>query len=225
MNQHILTLIALGLGADFSARAAVLFSNFGPGDDFSNIGRVVEGPAGGGIGDVDQAVSFRVGPAPWLVTDAEVGIWVNEPPNAGTGPLDIFLASDAGGVPGAALQTANLNINVTGKQIAMAPLGGLILDANTTYWLVVDGEGTFSGSYLFNTIGDIGDTAGRTDGFPWNLREDDDRYALRLNGRVIPEPSALASAAVTLLGAVGFVRFQRRRTSPKVAVTQGETTR
>ncbi len=185
--------------------AATIFNNFGPGDTFGNGGRIVQGPAVGTIGDVNQAASFTVGATDFLLTDIYLGIHVDDPPNVGTGPLDILLAADAGGSPGATLRTLPINVNSTGKQVITVTDGMQVLSANTTYWIIADGEGSFNGSWNFNSIGDVGLTAGQTEGNPWNLRPMDDRYALRVEGRVVPEP---ASGLLLLLSAAGalFVR-------------------
>src|SRR6201999_3812669 len=90
------------------AHATIVFSNFGPGLSFPDVGRVLQGPLVGNIADIDQAASFINGPFTTVVTDVKLGIYVDSPTNSpfdGRGPLDIIIASDAGGLPGAALQT------------------------------------------------------------------------------------------------------------------------
>ncbi len=190
-----------------STQAATIFNNFGPGDTFSNGGRIVQGPAVGTIGDVNQAASFTVGATDFLLTDIYLGIHVNDPPNVGTGPLDILVAADAGGSPGGILRTLPINVNSTGKQVITVVDGAQILSANTTYWIIADGEGSFDGSWNFNSIGDVGLTAGQTEGNPWNLRPMDDRYALRVEGRVVPEPT---SGFLTVLSAAGAWAIGRK---------------
>ena len=192
-----------------TANAAIVFSNFGPGDTFGNTGRVLEGPAVGSIGDVNQAASFTVGPTDFMLTDVSLGIFVRDSPVVGTGPIDVLLAADAGGVPGATLRTLPINVNSTGKQvITVVDDGSQMLDANTTYWIVADAEGGFSGSWNFNSTGDIGPTAGQTEGFPWNPRPMDDRYALRVEGRAVPEP---ASCVFLVLGSLGMLALRQVR--------------
>ena len=175
-----------------SANAAVIFDNFGPGDTFSVGGRVVQGPGVGTIGDVNQASSFTVGPANHLLTSVSLGISVMNPPQDGPGPIDVVIAADAGGVPGASLRTLSTNVGAVGDQVVTLPDDGTLeLDANTTYWVIMDGEGDFNGSWRFNTTGDIGLTAGQTEPHPWNPRAPEERYALRVEGDVaVPEPTA-----------------------------------
>lgn len=203
-------LVALTLaGGAVDARAAIIFNNFGPGDDFANGGRVVDGGgAPGSIGNIDQAASFTVGATDQMADTISLGIWVNEAPNVGTGPVDIVLAADTGAGPGAALKTYSANLNSTGKQLLTVSGDPVPLDANTTYWVVMDAHDEFRGSWNFNTTGDFGLTAGRSDLNPWNLRPDDQRYSLRVEGPAVPEP---ASLAVLGMGAMLVAGRRRRR--------------
>lgn len=203
--------VFLGLGLPGSASAATIFDNFGPGNSFSASGRIVQGPAVGTIGDVDQASSFTVGATDFLLTNISLGINVQSPPNVGTGPLDVLLTTDAGGSPGAVLRTLPINVNSTGEQVITVVDGTQILDANTTYWVVADGMGEFDGSWRFNDTGDVGLTAGRSNGNPWNVRPADDRYALRVEGRVVPEPATPWLLSLGL-GSLGIMR--RRNLAP-----------
>jgi hypothetical protein len=202
---------ALTLTLATAAKADVIFSNFGAGDAFGNSGRILEGEDVNSTADVDQAASFSVGASSYMLTDVALGIFVRDTPSIGTGPLDILIAEDDGGVPGNVLRTLAKNVNATGKQVlAAADDGSLMLNANSIYWVIADGKDTFDGSWNFNSIGDVGDTAGRTDNGPWNLRPDDDRYALRVEGRLVPEPATLSLLG---LGAMGLLALGRRRES------------
>ena len=202
-----LSAIFIALAFVGSAHAAVIFNNLGPGNSFSAGGRIVQGPAVGTIGDVNQAAQFTVGPTDAFLTSISLGMNVNDPPNSGTGPIDIVLAADAGGAPGATIRTLSTNAGVTGEQlIVVADDGSQLLSANTSYWVIADGEGTFDGSWRSNSIGDMGITAGQTEPNPWNVRPIEDRYAFRVEGRFVPEPGALPLLGVAMLG---LVRLRR----------------
>ncbi len=194
-----------------TSRADIVFNNFGAGDSFSASGRIIQGESVGTIGNVDQAAAFTVGAIPARLTGITLGIGVDGPPNTGTGPLDIILAADAAGSPGAALRTLPLNVNSTGDQTVSVSDGGtLVLAANTTYWVIADGKTTFDGAWRFNNIGDVGLTAGRSNLGAWNLRPDDDRYAFRVEGRpAVPEPATIFLCATALAGLASGVRRQR----------------
>src|SRR3954452_23392759 len=97
-----------------ATRADVVFDNFGPGMSFPDVGRILQGESVNNIGNVDQAASFITGANEVFVTDAKLSIyvsWRDNSPFDGRGPLDIIIASDAAGMPGAAISTRTLNLN------------------------------------------------------------------------------------------------------------------
>jgi hypothetical protein len=190
------------------ASGAVVFNNFGPLNAFGNSGRLVQGPDVNTIGDVDQAVKFTVGAGkPFDLTSASLGIYAVSSPAIGTGPVAVQLAADSAGLPGAVLASTTVNVNATGKQMITANFPGLQqLNANTSYWVIMNGQTTFDGAWYYNSTGDTGPTAGRSDGFPWNLHADNTRMALRVEGNVVPEP-AMAGLVCTAIALVG----RRRR--------------
>ncbi|TWT95219.1 hypothetical protein Pla108_33620 [Botrimarina colliarenosi] len=211
IQRTLLTLgVALAAGAACGrSDAAVIFNNLGPGDSFSASGRIVQGPSVGTIGDVNQGSTFTVGPADAYLTSVSLGVSVNSSPSVGTGPIDVKIAADAGGSPGAILRTLSTSLGSTGDQLVTLPDdGSLLLSAGATYWVLMDGEGDFDGSWRFNDTGDIGVTAGQSEPNPWNVRPPEERYALRVDGRVaVPEPTAVVLA---LLGAVAAGTTRRR---------------
>jgi hypothetical protein len=187
-----------------SSHATIVFSNFGPGLSFPDVGRLLQGPLVGNIADVDQAAYFINGPFTTFVTDVKLGIYVDSPTNSpfdGRGPLDIIIASDAGGLPGAALNTTSLNPNTFLSQIADAPIGAsVILAPNTKYWIIADAKGTFDGAWEDNPIGDHAADAGRSNNGPWSLHSANDlRRVFQVEGRTIPEPTFLGLLATAFL--------------------------
>jgi hypothetical protein len=208
-SRHIsIATLWLVVGTAFTARADIVFNNFGAGDAFSDSGRLLQGESVGTIANVDQAVAFVVGANSYKLTSISLGIFADTSPNVGTGPLNVVLASDSGGLPGASLANQVLNVNTTGKQVVTATFGGSTqLNANTTYWVIADAQTTFDGSWNFNSIGDKGNTAGRSNNGPWDLRVNDDRMALRVQGTLVPEPASLAVIA----GMLGLILRRPRR--------------
>jgi hypothetical protein len=191
------------------ARGDIIFNNFGAGDTFGNSGLLLQGPTAGFIGDVNQAAGFTIGATDVLLTSVQLGINSGGPGPA-TGPIDVLLAANAGGLPGATLASSLVNVNMTGKQVISAPYNGTLqLAANTTYWVVADAEGMFDGGWNFNTTGDMGLTAGQTEGNPWNLHAEDQRFAFRVQGRLVPEPASIVLVACGVIAVVVCVRRRR----------------
>jgi PEP-CTERM motif len=204
----VICVAALTISLVSVANADIVFNNFGAGDAFGNSGLLLQGPAVGTIGDVNQAAAFTVGPTGAMLTSIQLGISTGGP-GPGTGPIDVLLAADAAGLPGATLRSSLVNVNMTGKQVISAPFdGSLLLAANTTYWVVADAEGTFDGGWYLNTTGNTGPTAGQTEGFPWNLHAADQRFAFRVQGRLVPEPASLVLSAS---GVIAVLACGRRR--------------
>lgn len=194
-----------------TTRADVVFNNLGAGDTFSAIGRILQGESVGTIGDVDQAAAFTVGASPAYLTSITLGLGVSSSPSDGTGPLDVILAADSAGLPGAAIRTLSTIINSTGDQAVTVPDGGtVLLGANTTYWVIADGKTSFDGAWRFNSTGDQGPTAGRSNNGAWNLHSiDGERYAFRVEGRLVPEPATVVLFGTALAGILCCVRHQR----------------
>jgi hypothetical protein len=187
-------------------RADVVYNNLGPGDTFSASGRILIGPDAGVFSDVNQAASFSVGPTAHHLTDVVLGLGVNEYPVKPFVPslVNVHIAADAAGSPGTVLLSLPYSIITMGDQaITVQDAGSLLLAANTDYWVIADAEGEFNGSWRFNDIGAMGLTAGQTAGNAWNLRPDDDMYALRIGGTPfqqnpsVPEPSAILLALLS----------------------------
>ena len=205
INSWIVMLlaVAISIASATLSPATIVFSNFGPGLSFPDVGRILQGPLVGNIADVDQAASFINGPFTTVVTDVKLGIYVDSPTNSpfdGRGPLDIIIASDAGGLPGAALHTTSLNPNTYLGQIADAPIGATVsLAPNTQYWIIADAKGTFDGAWEYNPINDFGPVAGRSNNGPWSLQNaNDPRLVFQVEGRTIPEPTTAAMIGLAL---------------------------
>jgi hypothetical protein len=200
-----------------ASRADVIFNNFGPGDTFPDVGRIIQGEAVNNIGDVDQAVGFTVpGSQNFDLTDVYIGLGIFDSPINGEGPINIDIAADSNGLPGGVLKTYTVNVNATGPQIAHGSGGSTLqLNANTQYWVIGDGKTTFEGGWEYNPSGEMGGpTAGRSDNGPWSLHLDDKtRMVMRLEGRELasPEPSSIIHFA---LGIVGIAPLRGRRNRP-----------
>jgi len=197
------------------SHADIIFDNFGPGFSFPDVGRILQGELVGNIANIDQAASFTTGQNGAFVTDVKLGIYVSSPANSpfdGRGPLDVIVASDAGGLPGAALSTTSLNVNNFLGQVVDAPVAGSVqLNANAQYWIIADAKGKFDGAWEFNPINDFGPAAGRSNNGPWSLHNaNDPRMVFQVEGRLVPEPTSIGFVATALVS-MAWMRMARRR--------------
>lgn len=195
----------LALAAASHGQAAVVFSNFGPGDSFNAVaGNLVLGENEITIGNIDQAMPFMVGGVDVSFTSAELALRHTGGPNS----LRVMVMSDAGGLPGATL----MSIPVAGVPgvpgiVEAVGLAALTLNANTQYWIAADATSNTELVWHRNSIGQFG-RAGRA-GWPvgpWNFNGNQESLAFRVNGRFVPAPATLA-----MLGLGGLVAGRRRR--------------
>lgn len=201
-NLAVMGLIGALMGCSAGvARGDVLFSSLGPGDSFDNSGgRVVTGENYVSFGNVDQAMPFTTGNSAAVLTSVEIGVYHS----SGDDSTDVFLMNNGGNVPGTTV-LASMSINNIGTFPAVlrtaTPGGSVQLDPNTTYWIVLDAHNDADLAWCFDTIG-INGYAGRSGNPPgaWNPEPNDQAMAMRINGRLIPEPAALSFlAALPLL--------------------------
>ena len=211
--RSVMTFFLLSFAAS-SAFADVIYNNLGPGDTFSFSGRILTGPDHISFGDINQAASFSVGPTAHYLTDVVLGLGVRDTPASPFVPssVNVVVREDNSGAPGAGLLTLPYPITTPGDQaITVQDAGSVMLAANTDYWVIADAQGGFDGAWRFNNQGAMGLTAGQTNGNAWNLRPNDEMYALRVNGNpVVPEPATLLLACSGLVGLLGFLSRYRR---------------
>ena len=84
--------------------------------------------------------------------------------------------------------------------------GTTVLQGGASYWISLSSDTSVPNSWIawnYNSTGDVGTRAHRTDGGPWQVFSGTDpRGAFRINGTPVPEPAAalaLAPASLTLL--------------------------
>lgn len=197
--------VALALIAASHANAAVVYSNFGPGNSFNAVGgNLVLGENEISIGNIDQAMSFSIGAVDVTFTSVELALRHNAGPNS----LNIIVMADAGGLPGAPLMTIPVaGVPAAPGIVEAVGLAAMTLNANTQYWIAADATGTTDITWHRNSIGQTG-RAGRA-GWPvgpWNFNANQDTLAFRVNGRFVPAPASLA-----MLGLGALVGARRRR--------------
>ncbi len=200
--------LVLVLGAAGPADAGVIYSNFGPGDSFAPEGELV----GGTSSSYDnRGTRFTVGATDYTFTSAEVPLQLI----GGANSVTFGLRADAGGLPGALLQTftaTNIPTTFPGGIVTFQATAPLLLSAGTSYWLTSELYPPLntSASWRIRITADLVPNALRENMDPWQL--DNNHVAFRINGdpvaTAVPEPASL-----TLLGAggLGLLVYARRR--------------
>ncbi len=188
--------------------STVIFSNLGPGDIFSNAGQLISGPTSI-FGDQDVGSQF-IAQKTAALDFMELALTSDNV----TPSLDVWLMSDAGGLPGSIVEAFSLsNVPHVSSCPPVCPVPPLTvatsvlhptLLAGTQYWIIASTSGN-TGSFRLNFTGDIG-TVGRVNGGPWIAAPLATASAFRVNGNdistAVPE---LASIWLLTLGIAGVL--------------------
>jgi hypothetical protein len=195
-----------------AAPGQVLFSDLGSGDSFDkNGGLAVTGENFVSFGNVDQAMPFTIGGSDALFTGAEIGLYHSD----GADSTDVLLVNSNGDVPGSTI-LASMSINNIGPNPAVlrtaTPGAPVSLNANTTYWIVLDAHSDADLAWCFDTTG-LNGVAGRSGNPPgaWDWDPTEQGLALRVDGTLVPEPAFVGCIAVLPL-----ILRRRRVASPAI---------
>lgn len=214
----VLVIISTCVALPAPARADVLFNNFHPVNNgyLGNTGWTVSN----GIDlmvHLEQAAVFTVPAGDHFLNSIELALGHLFGPNV----VHVTLRADANNAPGAAIQTVTvvdqINPMPTEPKNNFPPVvanfgGTSVLQGGTNYWVSLSSDTSVPNSWLawnYNTTGDLGLRAQRTDGGPWSTHTGDPRGAFRVNGTPVPEP---ACAAAMLVATLGLTLRRRPRT-------------
>jgi hypothetical protein len=197
-----------------AARADVIFNNFGPGDSYTtNQGWTISGPTGAPPGFV-QGDAFSIPAGPDLQLD-RIRLAVGHV----TGPNQVIvtLRADAGGLPGAVLETFNFtNLGAFGQNNPPLSADSVLhplLHAGAQYWLIADpGNAATWDAWSLNTVNDVGPHAQSQGGGPFtenNLT----RGAFEIFGSpaAVPEPATVTLLSTGALLLAGWRRWKGKR--------------
>lgn len=201
------TIVMAVMLSTMAARADTLYSTLGPSGEFdASNGYFVDGS---NFFNQVMASPFTVSSTATL-TNAMLGL---NNFSGGNNPVNLFVESDAGGMPGAilgALTQVGTIPPFNTQSLTTFTSTGLALTAGTVYWLVAQetDPGTEQAwDYAFNdatntiAFNQLGSTTG-----PWTTFSGTD-VAFQINGAPIPEPATFALLGTGLLvGVAGAVR-------------------
>ena len=189
-----------------AARAAVIFSNLGPGDSYI-------GNSGLTIDTAPRSVASAFTPTTAaLFGGVEAAIMRNPNFYAYTGNTDIALAADLGGSPGAIIEDlgvhptqADLGTTNSGSLVAASSSFHPLLAAGTQYWIVVapvDFGPTYytAAAWTFNNTGNANPVRTNFQNQGWQ-----DTGTLAPAFRIssyVPEPASLALLALSCVAVI-----------------------
>ena len=197
MNKLRIVGTALVLTLAVPSYADIIFSTLGTGGTYSSTAGYTVGyhPS-----ELDQADQFSfTGPNPYLLDTIELAVGLV----AGTNELDVWLMSDAGGEPGAIIEAfkfTNMGPWPTSPLLLGNSVGRPVLSPGTDYWLTASApriDDTWA-SWNLSLPTVLGTHAERPGAGTWSVTTSNTMAAFRVNGTVVPVPSAV------LLGILGL---------------------
>jgi hypothetical protein len=204
MRRMAWALAVAGLlgGLPGAARADLIFTNLGPGDSYNLVWGWAYGTTRSATDHFVSGDAFRAA-ATLVVDKVELPLWwVSD-----HAQVDVQLAADAGGKPGAVLDTFTLTTGTGTPRMALLSAGSVLhprLTAGTEYWLVVSSPYTNGGWEWGNSFGPhFSSDNGQT-----GIAEDAPQGAFRISGHLaaltVPEPPALLLGGLGVLGLCGY---------------------
>ena len=205
--------VAIGVLVSAPAFAAVVFNNFGPGDDYiGGGGNPVGVVSGNNYAWADRFESLVDGQVTRITTALVVD-------SASADVVTLTLYANESNAPGAVLwsQTFTNEMTYTYGETGVVDILGPTLTTGTSYWLAAYTPNPNRLTWHYNTIGDIvpayAELAQSYNGGAW-VTMNAKRHAFRIETGTtpeVPEPVSLAFFATGLAGVAGFAARRRIR--------------
>jgi hypothetical protein len=205
--------LACAFTASQPARAdLIVFSNLVSGGGYDGTTGYTIGNLGAGANYV-YAVEFTTSTGP--VRLSSISVALGEVGATGD-PVDISLASNSGGSPGAILESLQAavpgNYTTGGSLVTVNSVATPLLQANSQYWLEVSAVNSSQYfGWFFNSQGASGSVGVSTDGGMTYSVGPDTQGAFAIRGNLVPEPSSFVLCALAGLAVAGW-RFRHRTT-------------
>jgi hypothetical protein len=202
------------------ARADIIFNDFGPGGTYNtSTGYTISGPTSNVGTAFTQGNAFTITPtSDFLLQQVQLAVGLVSGPNE----VVVTLRADAGGKPGAVLESFTFNGqmgnfgNFNPPLVADSVLHPL-LEAGMPYWLIAEpGDPSTWAAWNLNSIGATGPRAISQAGGPFSVQTDT-LATFEITGTpfvpTVPEPSSLALLSLGGLALAGWRRWRKRATA------------
>jgi hypothetical protein len=110
-------------------------------------------------------------------------------PNLAGNVVDFSIHRDDGGRPGALVGAFRFNVSTTVQMLSGAPLGEIVLESATPYWLLGSSPRGQVNWNLANSV--FGRTVYRLRSDPWIVQEGTNVAAFAILGSPVPEPGSI----------------------------------
>lgn len=202
-----LTLLALLWGPGSTARADIIFSDFGPNNSYDPTDGWTFGSAGSSTLQ-DIAVSFRVGSQPVTLGEIDVAMGITNSPNT----VNLEIVPSVNGVPGPdsqALESFQLTNKLPffggdGPPLMIDSVLHPLLAANTIYWLVATALQPTQAMWNDNLLPYTEPFAYRINDGPWAAVATEGSPVFAILGSPVPEPATLCLLVVGVLGLFAY---------------------
>jgi hypothetical protein len=211
MKRFRVAALALFVVAAGQARADVLYNNFGPGDTYDTRDAAIIGRFPGDTVTWVQGDPFRVTGADYTLDRLTLALGWFSGPNQ----VDVQFRADAGGLPGAVIESFHLTdlgpLFQNNPPVVANSVLHPLLSAGAQYWVTASASDQTDVGWNTNSTGDTGPHAQSQNGGPFNvITSDRGAYRVEATPSPVPEPGTLLLCGIGGLGLLGY-RWGRRK--------------